>query len=154
MNNKIRVTVILFLSGMLLLLLGRFILLSLIESRLESLSNYYEDVNVANVLIANQVGDGSEKLIEDLPIKIREDVDRIIRYVKVYSGLQSRVYLYVSKKEKLGVIIKIQTSRQWKNSILFYYRVNWLFSVNKKYTSNLIQSNQYSTLYGQILKAN
>jgi hypothetical protein len=152
MSKKIKLLVILSILGI-VFLIGRYSLLILIEGKLETISNYYGKVSSTgtDVLIANQRGDGSEQLVKNLPIEIRRDFEVLFNYLKIYSGYQSRVYIYISKLEKIGTVIKVETTKEWRSSIFFYCHVDWLFSTNEKYLFELIESGKFVSVHGNIL---
>ena|SRR6218665_3443517 len=152
MRRRFKLLVAIILTLALTLFTVRLALLISIEAKLEALAEYYQNANAGVELIADQRGDGSECLIENLPTEIKKEAEELNRYLKIYAGLQSRMYIYISKKEEIGVVIKIETVRRWKDSFFFYYRGDWLFSKNQAYLSSLTQSGQYSGLFGKILK--
>jgi hypothetical protein len=153
MRRKFKLFFIITVVFGLTLLGARLALLSLIEEKLESLVEFYKEADTKSELIADQRGDGSERLIKSLPVEIRKEAEELRRYLKIYCGFQSRLYIYISKKDNNGVVIKIETSPQWKDSFFFYYHADWLFSNNEALLSSLTKSGKYSSLFGKILKA-
>lgn len=111
-----------FILTIIIVCIRSFVIIPILKFNLKKISRY-EEFSIArngNSCISNRKHDGSETLISSFNNKnIKSDLNLIIFLSKLYVGPESRVYIYIKKQSPTTSVIELQTSKMWRNSILY-----------------------------------
>lgn len=111
----------------------------LLEYHLQSLSTKLTNTLYQPLIISNTKSDGSETLTEDLPENLRVNTMFILNIVKIFSGPESRIFIYIDQKSDM---IKVHSMKKWRSSTLYFGDIKILYATNKENIKHLLLKNK------------
>jgi hypothetical protein len=91
-------------------------------------SEYFKEHQNAIYCFSDRRHDGSEIVINQIDDnRLKEHLQETIKLVRHRVGGESRIWIYVDSNESQNIIVEINTSREWKQSVFYYGAYNIKF---------------------------
>jgi hypothetical protein len=92
-------------------------------------SGYFKEHQNATYCFSDRRHDGSEIVINQIDDnKLKEHLKETIKLVRHLVGGESRIWIYVDSNDLQNIVVKINTSREWKQSVFYFgdYKIKFI----------------------------